>query len=220
MRIAALTDIHAELEQLANAAADLAAADQVLLSGDLTDFGRRDAIVRVIDAVRRHNPNILAVPGNCDRAEVGAWLDEEGINLHGRHRVRDGVCFVGLGGSLPCPDHTPNELTDERMGELLAAAIRGAPKGLPLVGLFHQPPYGTVNDRVVARHVGSRSIRTFIEEFQPLVCFTGHIHEGRGVDRIGKSCIANPGPLREGSWTVAEIAGADLVSCEIHGDRR
>ncbi len=75
----------------------------------------------------------------------------------------------------------------------------------------HQPPYDTINDQVSPGvHVGSNSIRKFIEEHQPLVCFSGHIHEGTGIDHIGNTAIVNPGSGRQGKLcTDRNIGRAD-----------
>ncbi len=54
-------------------------------------------------------------------------------------------------------------------------------------------------------HVGSRAVRAFIEAVQPLVCFTGHIHGGVGIDTIGVTRIVNPEPLSSGGYAYAEI---------------
>jgi Icc-related predicted phosphoesterase len=40
---------------------------------------------------------------------------------------------------------------------------------------------------------GSSSVRSAIEQHQPLVDLCGHIHESRGVCKINKSLIINPG---------------------------
>ena len=74
--VVALTDIHGRTGRLAEVADDLAAADVVLLTGDLTHFGGRREAAEVVDAVRAHNPEVLAVAGNCDRPEAAAWLAE------------------------------------------------------------------------------------------------------------------------------------------------
>lgn len=49
-------------------------------------------------------------------------------------------------------------------------------------------------------HVGSKIIRKFIEDIQPLACFTGHIHEGKAIDTIGNTKIINPGPFKKGKF--------------------
>jgi len=41
--------------------------------------------------------------------------------------------------------------------------------------------------------VGSTAVRQLIEEFQPLLALHGHIHESRGINRIGRTVVINPG---------------------------
>jgi len=45
--------------------------------------------------------------------------------------------------------------------------------------------------------VGSKALRKAIEDNQPLLGLHGHIHEGRGTTRIGKTLCINPGSLYE-----------------------
>jgi Icc-related predicted phosphoesterase len=51
--------------------------------------------------------------------------------------------------------------------------------------------------------VGSTAVRQIIEEVQPLVSLHGHIHESRGIVRIGR--------------TVAINSGSEYNSGRIHG---
>jgi len=44
---------------------------------------------------------------------------------------------------------------------------------------------------------GSTALRKAIETFQPLLGLHGHIHEGRGTSRIGKTLCINPGSMYE-----------------------
>jgi hypothetical protein len=206
MKIFALTDMHGSASAVENLAAPMAEADLVLLTGDLTQFGGARDAAEVVDAARSHNPCVRAVSGNCDRPDVEDWLIAEGIGLHARHELIDGIAFAGLGGSLPCPGMTPNEHSEGELKRRLNAAVEGLDESLPLVLVSHQPPFGTVVD--VARrggHVGSRSVREFIEVRQPLICFSGHIHEASGVDTLGETRLINPGPARAGRYAWAEV---------------
>jgi hypothetical protein len=45
--------------------------------------------------------------------------------------------------------------------------------------------------------VGSTALREAIEKVQPLLGLHGHIHEGRGTSRIGKTLCINPGSMYE-----------------------
>ena len=45
--------------------------------------------------------------------------------------------------------------------------------------------------------VGSTALREAIQKYQPLLGLHGHIHEGRGTTRIGKTLCINPGSMYE-----------------------
>ena len=209
MKIIALSDLHGEVRPLRDVAADLFGADVVLLAGDITNFGGAHAAREVVREVREYNDRLLAVPGNCDTPEAARCLTEEGITLDARHVVIDGVAFVGVGGSLPCPGRTPNEITEADFAARLAQAAAGIEANAPLILLTHQPPFDTAADLAGSgRHVGSHAVRAFILGRRPLVCFTGHIHEARGRDDLGGTVVLNPGPLRRGGYAYAEVDGA------------
>jgi len=207
MKILAFTDIHDSIGAIERLAGPMAEADVVLLTGDLTQFGGPREAAKVVGAARAHNDCVRAVSGNCDRPDVEDWLLAEGIGLHARHEIIEGIAFAGLGGSLPCPGRTPNECTDGELKRRLAEAVEGLADDAPLVLVSHEPPFDTKVD--IARrggHVGSRSVREFIEMRSPLICFSGHIHEASGVDAVGEARLINPGPARAGHYAWAEVA--------------
>ena len=210
MKIIALTDIHGRPQAIPDIAQEIEAADVVLLPGDITMFGRRAEALRVLDAVREHNTRILAVMGNCDYPEVEELLVEEGICLHRRHCTIDGVTFVGLGGSLPCPMPTLNEWSESEIADHLEAAHDGVNASAPFVLVSHQPPFDTVVDLAgIGKHVGSAAVRHFIERHRPAVCFSGHIHEAQGTDRVAGALLINPGPFLDGHYAWAELEGRE-----------
>jgi uncharacterized protein len=51
----------------------------------------------------------------------------------------------------------------------------------------------TVAGQMLMEHVGSSSVRRMIEAMQPMLGLHGHIHEGKGIDSIGRTPIVNPG---------------------------
>jgi Icc-related predicted phosphoesterase len=219
MQIAAITDLHGRVGSLETLSGELARADLVLVTGDLTHFGRREDGERVVGALREINERLLCVAGNCDHPEVARYLEEEGISLHARHEVVEGIAFLGVGGSLPAPAGTPNEFSEAQLADFLARAAAGAPPDVPWVLAAHQPPHDTATDRVRSgRHVGSVSVRNFIEQNGPLVCFTGHIHESRGTDELGRTRVINPGPAARGNYALAELDdGLALLEIRVAG---
>jgi len=222
MKLIALPDLHQDTRYVPMLADQLAQVDLVLLVGDIANASGAKGAREMLQAIRRHNPHVLTIPGNWDDPDACAYLTEEGINLHRRHIIVDHIAFAGVGGSLPSIVPTPNKLTEAEFAQALADAIVNLDPHQPLVLLCHQPPAQTRNDRTWSQmHVGSRAVRSFIEQVQPMLCFTGHIHEGVGIDRIGQTQIVNPGPLWKGGYAYAELTpqGAAVECRQLAGVR-
>ena len=101
------------------------------------------------------------------------------------------------------------------MGQRLSQAAGEIDLSGQFLLVSHQPPINTSADRVrPGQHVGSRLVRRFIEEHQPLACLTGHIHEGIGLDKIGSTQVINPGPLMNGYFATIQLS-ADQISAEL-----
>jgi len=206
MIIVGLSDIHGGKDTILRMAETLAGADVVALAGDITHFGKDTQAREVLKPLFEHAKKVIAVPGNCDYPEVDICIDSHGINLHARGTVHNGIGFIGLGGSLITPFHTPNEYTEDEVRRLLNQGHSQLPSNLPLVLVSHQPPIGTTCDRISSgEHVGSIAVREFIEVHQPRVCICGHIHESRNVDKINDTWIINPGMLGKGHYAFVRI---------------
>jgi Icc-related predicted phosphoesterase len=214
MKIIALTDLHGKTGIFRLISSQLKTADLVVLCGDITHFGRKKEISGIIGQLGDINPALFAVSGNCDYPEVEEYLVHEGMSLNATFREFMGYYFVGLSGSLPCPGKTPNEYSEEEYG--IITENLHVPSDKPLIMVSHQPPSDTLNDEVTpGYHVGSRAIRRFIDRHQPLICFTGHIHEGVGIDHIGKTAVINPGPSGSGGYALAEVHGQSMALLEV-----
>lgn len=75
--------------------------------------------------------------------------------------------------------------------------------------LHHQPPYGFL-DKVGGnapkhwhgKHAGSKVILDYIKKFHPRYSFCGHIHEGKGMTKIGNTEVYNMGV---GGYKIVEL---------------
>ncbi|HVA81599.1 MAG TPA: metallophosphoesterase [Candidatus Binataceae bacterium] len=203
MKIVSFGDIHMATRNLERMGAVMGDCGLVILSGDLTNFGGPDEMRKVLDDVRGVCPNILALPGNLDRRETIPYLEEQGIALHGMGRIVGGIGIFGCGGSNLTPFNTPTELTEDEIYATLCAGYEQVRGTRPLLMICHPPPFDTKCDRILSgKPVGSPAARRFIEEVEPDICISGHIHESAGEDTIGPTRIFNAGPFKGGGYIV------------------
>ena len=206
-------DIHGNTDNLRRIP-ELPQAAGVIVSGDLTIRGGVPEAREVIEAVSALNPRILAQIGNMDFASVQTWLDGRGQGIHARAlELTPGFGLMGVGWSPPTPFATPSEVPDARLAEWLLEAYEQARDFAHLILVSHTPPHDTATDMVGSgAHVGSLAVREFIERAQPDLCLTGHIHESRSMDSIGRTVIVNPGDLPSGGYAIIGFDGQTVTA--------
>jgi Icc-related predicted phosphoesterase len=216
MIIVGIADLHGDVSLLSRVFEKAGRVDVMLLLGDITDFGHAEHAKSVIDAVRLGARHVFAVAGNCDNRDVEDYLEKDGVGVHRKGVILDGIGFVGAGKSLPGPGRTPNEASENDFRRFLQDGIACLPNAMPLIFVTHQPPIDTAIDDFPGRgHVGSVAIRDYIEKEKPLISFSGHIHEAAGIDSIGDTKVVNPGPLRKGKYAYAEIEAGRVKTLEL-----
>jgi Icc-related predicted phosphoesterase len=109
------------------------------------------------------------------------------------------------------PWNTYREEEEDQLRERFDTMITGLKDPQNAVFNLHCPPYGCTLDDVPEldadlkpKHagrslvpVGSTAVREVIKEYQPLLGLHGHIHEGKGAIRIGRTLCINPGSMYE-----------------------
>lgn len=151
-------------------------------------------------------------PGNDDHPFVDALLrDAEGV-VNPEERVVEmpaGFVMVSVGSSNVTPWHSPRELPENELAELIEGVAREAPHPARTIFNLHVPPRDTPLDQAfmlrpdlspvmrngspVVGGVGSSAVRGAIERHQPVLALHGHIHESRGLAKIGRTSALNPG---------------------------
>jgi Icc-related predicted phosphoesterase len=219
LTVAAVGDLHASEEhrdRLERAFADVsAAADVILLAGDLTTHGLVEEAEVLADACRRATPPVLAVLGNHDHhsalaAEVGAALADAGVTVLDRgHVVLDlGGLEVGIVGTkgfvggfpgaeiADFGEHLLREVYAETSHEVDALergleAVAGCERRLVLLH------YAPVTETVVGEpegiwaFLGSGRLAAPIGAHRPDAVFHGHAHHGRPTGAIGTVPVHN-----------------------------
>lgn len=152
----------------------------------------------------------LIMPGNDDEPEIDAELRSQVVENPDARAVRVGDCqMISCSWANTTPWDSPRELPDDALAAKLEDIAVQLDPELPAIFNLHVPPYDTGLDtapqvdqdlRVVTVGgqpsmvpVGSRAVRELVERRQPLVSLHGHIHESRGVARIGRTVCLNPG---------------------------
>ncbi|WP_084154173.1 metallophosphoesterase family protein [Maridesulfovibrio frigidus] len=207
----AFGDIHQSLN-FVSLIPELSEADGVIITGDLTNHSPQGAIEKVWNSIYDKNTNILAQAGNMDRNNVTAFLADKKANLHLEAReLADGIKIMGVGFSIPTPFGTPGEVSEEQLAKWLDETFEKVGDYDQLILAVHDSPYDTKLDMISnGMHVGSRAIRAFIEKVQPDLVLSGHIHESRGEDMIGKSRIFNPGMASGGGYVSITLKDGKL----------
>lgn len=119
--------------------------------------------------------------------------------------------MVSSGWTNFTPWKTYREEEEDKLRARCETMIRQLKNVSQAVFNFHSPPYGSTLDDVpeltedltpmlggrALVPVGSHAVRDLIMEYKPLLGLHGHIHEGKGAVRLGKTLCINPGSMYE-----------------------
>jgi hypothetical protein len=202
LNLLAFTDFHGNQEAYGKAKKLIAETKPtlVIIAGDVFNHDFNRAKQHLVDLASAGRP-LYFVPGNMDGAELASWPGDANIRgLHGRCEYMGGVALVGLGGSPYGQFKTVFEYSEKDARGVLERG-RSAYHGGKLVLVSHCPPRDTKLDKVSSGdHVGSTSVREYVEKHEPILVISGHVHEARGIDSIGESTLVNPGPANNGKY--------------------
>jgi Icc-related predicted phosphoesterase len=153
----------------------------------------------------------FAAPGNDDAFFVDELIDASGAIelLEGKVVELDGLEMLTTGWSNETPWHTERELTEDGLRQRIEPMLEKLTDPRRAVFNIHVPPHKTSLDQCpeldeelrpvhhggnpVMTSGGSTTVRELIETHQPALGLHGHIHEGRGVARLGRTVCVNPG---------------------------
>jgi len=213
MKIVALGDNHNDIEKMLFYVEKLSSInfDFIVYTGDFSDintpkgFSQEDIATIIIRELKTLKKPIFAVPGNNDTINIISILEKEGIGVHGKGKLFNNIGIYGFGGAKT-PFRTSYEPTDEEIEKGLRNGLKDVKNANMKIQVTHTPPLNTRLDFLIGGvHVGSAAVRKIIEEEKPILAISGHIHETKGIDYIGKTMLINPGRLSEGYFGYVEI---------------
>lgn len=147
--------------------------------------------------------------GNDDIFEIDPILESAPSVTFAEGKVIDlgGFTMISMGYTNPTPWDTHREAPEEELTRRIDAIAAKVPDMSRTIFNFHAPPYGTGLDEApeldatmrpthggaVMKPVGSTAVRDAILKYQPPLSVHGHIHESRGVAKMGRTLTVNPG---------------------------
>ena len=207
MRLLVLSDIHGAAHKVQRIMDGRHTADLAIIAGDLTHLGGAKQAEEIIRPVIESGMRLLAVPGNMDTRGVLAYLQEKNVSIHGNGIIIAKVGFFGMGGSNYTPFHTPFELSDQEISELLNKGFKGVSGCKLSILISHVPPFHTLLDRTYAGlHCGSQVVKDFITAKAPALCISGHIHESMNQDLVGNTICVNVGAVKNNDYCLIELS--------------
>jgi Icc-related predicted phosphoesterase len=165
------------------------------------------------DKLKGKVTRVIVCPANDDMFEIDPVLQSgHVVEMGGEDPLElEGFTMVSYGWTNPTPWDTFRELPDDQLGQHVDTILEKVTDPSRTIFNFHAPPFGTGIDEAPAldadmnikaggkamRPVGSKSIRAAEERVQPLLGLHGHIHESKGVFRLGRTLVLNPGSSYE-----------------------
>ena len=170
-------------------------------------------------------------PANDDMFEIDPIIDAARLVDLGESNLiqLDGFSMVSTGWANPTPWKTFRELPEDELRARIDALVADVSDRQRAIFNFHAPPYGSNLDnapkiggdmRYVSGGqalipVGSKAIRDAILEYGPALSLHGHIHEGRGAVKLGRTLAVNPGSTYEDGVLQAAIVDLDPKKGEV-----
>ena len=160
--------------------------------------------------------------GNDDIWEIDDIIEQSPTVSFAEGKVLDigGFYLASMGWTNPTPWNTFREAPEDVLATKIDAVVSQIPDLSRAVFNFHAPPYGTGLDEApaldanmrpthggaVMKPVGSTAVKAAIGKYQPMLSVHGHIHESKGVTRLGRTLTMNPGS----SYSDGVLQGAVL----------
>jgi uncharacterized protein len=149
--------------------------------------------------------------GNDDIFEIDEMIESSPCVTFAEGKLLDldGFSLISMGWTNPTPWDTFREAPEDELAAKIEAIATQVPDMGRAIFNFHAPPYGTGLDEApalddnlrpvlggaVMKPVGSVAVRDAINKHQPMLSVHGHIHESRGIKRMGRTLAINPGSV-------------------------
>lgn len=188
--------------------------DAVLIAGDLTNYGNKEAVEAFYKVMKKHSPYAewVIAPGNHDIGHVEENTNEEArqwlIEFYKEYNVADtdkiyyskdikGYTFIVL-----CDESEDNwdscDIYDEQIAFLDSELARATADGKPAFVICHWPVEGTNGQPIIYEDSGldeiyAENVKKTLEKYENVFFISGHMHAGINSklvqEAFGFSCV-------------------------------
>ncbi len=192
MRFLLFSDIHADKDACAKIVEKSCDVDLVIGAGDYANF--RNHLSETLTVLSDIAIPTILVHGNheSNKELVAACNQYDNFHvLHGNTIQLNDLLFVGLGAGIP---RTPFDDWSVDLSEKEAMTL--LPKvDKKFVLISHSPPHSCLDQLPEGKHLGSKSVLSYMKKYKPEFVVCGHIHEQwNRRDSIQGIPIINAGP--------------------------
>jgi len=189
LNILFFADVHGDMNTFRNLKNKAAKADLVVCAGDISQMEIN--LPNLIEYLDTFNKPVLMIHGNHEDERRLKELCEQSNNLIFLHKAVHHInkyIFMGYGGD----GFSTNDPEFTRVAN--AFFKKEAKDKDKIIFITHGPPYDTVIDNLNWDNRGNKSYREFIDDIQPHIAVSGHLHENSGkTHQIGRTLFINPG---------------------------
>ncbi len=188
--------------------------DAVVIAGDLTNYGNKEAVKAFYNVMKKHSPYTewVIAPGNHDIGHVEDYTHDEArqwlIDLYNEYTGEEtekiyyskdvkGYTFIVL-----CDESEDNwdscDIYDEQIAFLDSELKRATDEGKPAFVICHWPVEGTNGQPVIYEDSGldgeyADKVRETLEKYENVFLISGHMHAGINgklvKEAFGFSCV-------------------------------
>ena len=154
--------------------------------------------------VQPGNDDPYAIDAAFRQSDIVTNVDRKVVDIDENHQM------ISVGAANETPWNCPRDKPEEELAGYIDDLAKRLKNVEQAVFNLHVPPHGTNLDQAPEldenltpkltlgggfkiTSVGSKSVRTAIEKYQPLLGLHGHIHESRSAQKIGRTMCINPG---------------------------
>ena len=178
------------------------------------------------EKLRNSKIKAYVCPGNDDPFIIDELIKKSEVIENAEGKVVEIDSYhemISTGWTNATPWKTFRECSEEELKKKIEEMIQKVNNLKNCIFNLHAPPYASGLDEApqldenlkpiyggqVLTPVGSKAVKEAIEKYQPLLGLHGHIHEGKGISRIGRTLCVNPGSSYEEGTLLGAVIDLD-----------